>query len=111
MKSREEILGTDDLTTEAVPCPEWGSDVVVSVMTLEGRDAWKALAEKFPGPKYGAAVLVVACARNADRTPLFTEDDVPAVAAKAAFVLERLARAAMKLNKLGAGNQEELQKN
>ena len=41
--SRDQILSVNDRKTEVVTVPEWGGDVIVSVMSGEQRDAYESM--------------------------------------------------------------------
>jgi hypothetical protein len=113
---RDQILASKGLGPVAVPCPEWGEGVVVHVhpLTADQRDALEeestelaAQAEFAPGAgrKRLHARAVVRAARDAEGKPIFRLEDVEALAAKDARVLDRLYRV---VDRLSAVSEEEV---
>lgn len=100
--TREAILGAPDLKRETVAVPEWGGDVLISMMTGAQRDAWEQ--SLVSGGKADVsnvrAKLVAACAVTEDGKPLFRPEDVYALGLKSAIALERCAKVAQRLNGL-----------
>lgn len=116
--SKEQIFAASDLTTESVDCPEWGGAVLVRSMTGTQRDAYEqSLMKRDDAGGFVVdtdnmkAKLVVATVVNDAGTPLFTNDDIAALAAKNAAVIERLATVATRLSGLGKQATEEAAKN
>ena len=112
MLTREEILAAKDLREEIVDVPEWGGTVRIVTMTGAERDSFDALlAEKRVGDSVDIRgirpylVLLTAHGENGER--LFTEKDLPALEAKSGIVIERLAKAARKVNALTDAELEE----
>ena len=113
---RSKILASPGLTPVAVPCPEWGADVVVWIHPLTGdqRDALEeestelAVAEDFApgsGKRRLHARAVVRAARDGEGHPVFTLDDVEALATKDARPLDRCYRV---VDRLSAVSEEEV---
>ena len=113
---RSKILGSKGLPPIAVPCPEWGTDVVVWIHPLTGdqRDALEeestelAVAEDFApgsGKRRLHARAVVRAAKDGDGRPVFTLDDVEALATKDARPLDRCYRV---VDRLSAVSEEEV---
>ncbi len=102
--SRDQILKAPDIQTEAVPCPEWGGDVLVQGMTGAQRDIYTSMLVDQDGKpranirNAAAAKLIMLCAVDEDGTPLFSEADVAALNAKSAATLERVAEVALRLS-------------
>ena len=99
---RERILASSGLAPVAVPCPEWGEDVVVHIHPLSGDDrdgleeeSTELASESGYTPGAGRKRLharaVVRAARDAEGKRLFQLGDVEALAAKDARVLDRLS--------------------
>jgi hypothetical protein len=117
--SRAEIESANDIRTEIVSVPEWGGDVAVRQLTGAERDAFEAgLVRTTPDGKREpdlsqmTAKLVAACMVDGvtgDR--LFSDSDVERLASKSATALRRVFDAAQKLNGMGAGAVEAVEKN
>lgn len=110
--TREQILAADDIKRQAVKVPEWGGDVFVKVMTGEERDAFEldTLAEGRDRRNIRAKLLArCLCDDNGKR--LFTDAEIAALAAKSGGALNRLFDVAIKLNRIGNDEIEELEKN
>ncbi len=108
--SREQILAADDLRRVKMEVPEWGGVVFVSTMTAADRGAFEAANEGASAQAIRERA-VAATVTDASGARLFTDDDVEALGAKSAKVLERLALAAFRLNGITDGDVEELVKN
>ena len=113
---RSKILASKGLAPVPVPCPEWGADVVVWIHPLTGdqRDALEeestelAVAEDFApgsGKRRLHARAVVRAARDGEGRPVFTLDDVEALATKDARQLDRCYRV---VDRLSAVSEEEV---
>jgi hypothetical protein len=113
---RDQILASKGLGPVAVPCPEWGDGVLLYIHALTGdqRDALEeestelAAASDFApgaGRKRLHARAVVRAARDAEGKPIFRLEDVEALAAKDARVLDRLYRV---VDRLSAVSEEEV---
>lgn len=110
--TREQILAADDSKLEKVSVPEWGGDVYVRVMNGDERDEY----EEWSGVKDRGLVgvrgrLASLCIVSEAGERLFTEADIAILGKKAASALERIVSAAMKLNRLGKDDVEDLAKN
>jgi hypothetical protein len=114
MLTRAQILAADDTRRETVQVPEWGGEVLVSVMSGRQRDLWEAsMAGQDPETimRDARAKLVAACVIGEDGVPLFTKDDVDALSAKSSAALDRVAKVAQRLNRIGAKDIEDLKGN
>lgn len=114
MLTREQILAVDDLQTETVQVPEWGGEVVVSVMWGDARDEWEASLRGTDDKmmtKGARAKLVACCVVGEDGNLLFTIEDVVKLGRKSARALDRVASVALRLNKLTDKSVEELKGN
>ena len=111
--NREAILNVKDTHQEVVDVPEWGGSVCIRAMTGAERDDFRAAIEgaetslvgKFEAPLLALTLVDVEGKR------LFTIDDVEALRAKSAAVLDRLAQIALRVNRMSDGAQEEAAKN
>ena len=113
MLSREAILLAQDLKRERVHVPEWGGEVLVRTMTGAERDefeAWLAANKErgYVGLRARIASLTV-CDEDGKR--LFTAADIPALEAKAAGALARIADTATRLSRLDREALEDAEKN
>lgn len=111
--TREQILHADDIKKEIVPVPEWGGEIQITTMTGFGRDAWETqISGKGEGKdKNLRAKLVAATAIDAEGELLFQEKDVVELGKKSAAALDRAFEVALRLNKIGPSDVEELAKN
>lgn len=116
--TKDAILAANDLTTETVSCPEWGGDVIIRSMSGTQRDAYEqSLMTRDEAGQYKVDTenmkvkLVVFAAVDDAGNALFTAADIPALSAKSAAVIERLAIVATRLSGLGKQATEEAAKN
>lgn len=107
--TRDAILAAPDRPLEAVEVPEWGGTVYVRTMGADERDAFEErLGDQAKGLRGMRALLAVLTLCDAEGARLFTEDDLPALSAKSAAVLDRIAETAMRLNGIGAKDERAL---
>lgn len=112
--NRNQILEAKDIKTEIVDVPEWGGSVMVKLLTGKERDEFEAssLDSKNNFKKDNIrAKMVLKCAINEDFTPMFSPADLDSLGAKSSVALDRVFWAAMKLNKMGQTEIDELVKN
>ena len=113
--SREQILAAQDMTRVEVAVPEWGGSVFVRTMSGTDRDAFERFAsdqvKEGNAGKGLRAYMVSLCAVDDSGAHLFTADDVAALTEKNGAALERIATAAMTLNKLLPDSVEAAAKN
>lgn len=116
--NRAAILAANDLSTETVDVPEWAGAVIIRSMTGAQRDAYEtSLLTKDASGRYTIdtenmrAKLVIFTAVDETGTPLFTLDDLPALASKNAAVIERLFSAAQRINGLSKDAVADAEKN
>lgn len=115
MLSREEILNAQDLKAIEVKVPEWGGSVLVRMMTGTERDHFER--EQYELSKIGKlgdnarARLVARVVVGEDNKPIFTSDDVTKLGERSSAALERIVRAASRLNKLDVTEVEQVAKN
>ena len=116
--SKDDILGMDDIPMEEVVVPEWGGKtVVVCGLTASGKNAYEASLVEIRGQsrrvrlENATAKLVIRCAVNRQRQPLFSEGDIERLGTKSAAALERIARVAQRLSGMTQADVEDLVKN
>lgn len=112
--NRNQILEAKDIKTETVDVPEWGGEVLLKLLTGKERDEFEASStDRQNNLKKDniRAKLVLKCAINEDFTPMFQPADLEALGAKSSTALDRVFWVAMKLNKMGQTDIEELTKN
>lgn len=115
--NRDQILEANDLNTETVAVPEWGGDVIVSAMTGEARDAWEQSLVTAEGGKARTnlanirARLVVATVVDEAGNRVFSDADITFLGRKSGAALERVCKAAQRLNALTAEDVEQLKGN
>ena len=111
--NKEAILGAKDTHQEVVHVPEWGGSVCIRAMTGAERDDFRAAiegAETSLVGKFEAPLLALTLVDEEGKR-LFSIDDVEALRAKSATVLDRLAQIALRVNGMSAEAQEEAAKN
>lgn len=116
--SKAAIFAANDLTTQSVDVPEWGGSVLIRSMTGAQRDAYEtSLLKKDDAGKFIVdtddmrAKLIVFTAVDESGAALFTADDIPALSAKSAGVIERLFVVAQRLNGLSRDAVSDAEKN
>lgn len=106
--SRDAIRNAEDLKTETISVPEWGGDILITELSGHGRaqvmdehEKSKAIA---PGARSIALedALIIACLVDNTGAPIFTAADAEWLRSKNGVVRDRIAKAAMKLNGMGA---------
>lgn len=114
---RDAILNADDVTTELVPVPEWGGDVLVKGLSGTERDEYEASCTQIRGKSQVPvftnirAKLVARAIVDENGERVFTPQDVAALGKKNGAVLDRLFDVAAKLSGLSDDDVEELAKN
>lgn len=121
--SKDMIIAAKDIKTEVVAVPEWGGSVTVRTMTGADRDDFEA---SMTASKTGAdgvvnqernlsnfrARLCAMAMVNIHGKLLFPNpEDVEKLGQKSSKALDRVMKAAQKLNGIGADDVEELTKN
>jgi hypothetical protein len=116
--SKADILAASDLTTQTVEVPEWGGAVIVRSMTGAQRDAYEAtLMTRGDDGKLSVntdnmrAKLLLCTLVDEQGNPLFTADDLTALAGKSAGAIERLSVIAQTLNGLNRSAVDDAAKN
>lgn len=113
MLSKDQILNAKDIKVEEIDVPEWGGSVFVRVMSGKERDAFERTIDDSAGNKREnfrarLAALVISDDKG---SRLFDEKDIASLALKSALALDRVCKAGMHLNGVGADEVEELEKN
>lgn len=108
--SRAQILAADDRRIEPVKVPEWGGEIHVRAMTGRERGAFDEHLSELNFNDY-RALLVVACACDAEGKRLFGDDDVEQLTLKGAGALTRISDAAARLNGLREQDVEAIEGN
>jgi|SRR6267154_1246396 len=116
--TRASIISAADLRTEVIEVPEWGGAVTIRTMTGVDRDAYEASSIITDGNGKRRvdmtnmrAKLVALTVVDDAGAPMFTLRDVDAIGAKSAAALDRIFRAAQRLNGLGADDVVAAEKN
>lgn len=112
--TRAAILAASDLPTRDVAVPEWGGTVRVRTMMARDRDAFEMrlrdAAKDGSSPNF-RAFFAAMCIVGDDGEPVFTPDDVEALAAKSGEALGRVYDAIIGLNLLASSHVEAAAKN
>jgi len=111
-KTREEILGTEDLKVEDVWVDAWQTFVRVRTMPGQDREVWeqRMLKQRESGNMENLRASLVAMTAVDDSGALLF-DDVAALGRKSAQALDTLFTAAQTLNKLTEKDLQETEKN
>lgn len=120
--SRDGILAVSDLTTETVPVPEWGGEVIIRGLTGDELDAYQASRRQFRNagtPQQeliyvqdnARASLLAKCLVDEDGERLFTDQDAGELGQKNGKVLDRLYDVAARLSGLSGEEQEAMEGN
>jgi len=116
--TRDDILKIDDLKREHIDIPEWGGSIYVRELTGAERSElfalWKEDANDEKQVQDSFAIIVntvrlAACAE--DGKQLFNFDDILLIRNRNAKILDRIYKAAARLNGFGADGIEEAKKN
>ena len=118
MLTRESILAAQDLKTESVAVPEWGGEVMIRVLSGAQRDRLDAFLArtldkdgKLKDPTGMRTLVCVLACCDAQGAALFKPEDVDALKAKSSAALDRVFKAAAKLNGLGDAGIEDAREN
>lgn len=107
---RDKFLAPVELAREPVEVPGLGVTVFVRVMTIGEMERFEAARSAAPpGSLQALMVAYTACDEAGDL--LFTEADVPALAARPVGSLTKVVDAALKLNTLSAEAVDAAEKN
>jgi hypothetical protein len=108
--TRAEVISSDDLRRELVAVPEWGGSIMLHTLSVAERLALAELAKSETGGQFGLR-LVIASAIDEDGNRLFGEGDMAALANKSHAAVERLVRAAVRVNAMAGDDVETAAKN
>lgn len=110
---REAILGAKDTHQEVVHVEEWGGHVCIRAMSGAERDDFRAAIEGKDASLVGKfeAPLLALTLVDEEGKRLFSIDDVEALRAKSARVLDKLTQIAMRVNGMTEEAREEAAKN
>lgn len=111
--SKDAILSANDSGMLKVAVPEWGGEVFIRVMSVGERDAYENdwVVNKHKGVSDFRTKFLARCLCDESGKRLFSDDDIPALAAKSARVMCRLWEKAMAHNALSDSDVDELAKN
>jgi hypothetical protein len=96
MLTREQILAAS-IEREILDVPEWGGEINVRGMTGTERERFELAAQKRSDCILRALVAAM-CVCDGDGKALFTQTDVPALAANSAAALDRVFDVAVRLS-------------
>lgn len=121
MLNREQILSAKDRAQQVIEVAEWGGDVTITALSVRDRSLvlaqWARLAAE---QKDGDPVrlmadiklnLVALSITDPDGVPLFSLDDVAALATKSESVIGAIADAVIILNRFTVSATEDAAKN
>lgn len=110
MSLRESILAADDLPLVPVEVPEWKCTVYIATLNTHERELLEArhLVDKV---RFARERFIIATCCDENRNFLFTEADIEALGKKSAVACDRLFDVAMRVNKLGKDDVDDLKKN
>ncbi len=107
--TREAILEAQDLKRKTINVPEWGGEVIVTEMTVARRlEFEKRLTDD---EDLMRQLLVAFCAVDEAGELLFTLEDVQALGKKNFKAIHKVSEVALRLNRVGAVQERELQEN
>ena len=112
--SREAFLKPVERRKEDVPLPELGNGTVIPVwgMTVRERNAFEARSNRNKTTRRQTREqIVIACCRDDDGKPIFTEADVAQLGDQQAAMVERIINVAMRLSGFTEDDVEQLAKN
>ncbi len=122
MLNRDQILNAKDRAQEVISIPEWGGDVMITALSVRDRSLvlseWARLgtAQKDGGDPAVAMLeiklrLVALSVTDAEGVPLFSLDDLTALATKSNQAIGVISDAAITLNKFFVSATEDAAKN
>jgi hypothetical protein len=107
--NRRDILNSGR-KVEAVDVPEWGGTVHLKVLSVAQLVAFMEAKDKLNVFEHFPLLISMSACDEAGNL-LFGPDDLVALKEQGFEVLRRLGQAALKLNRIGPGDDEELAKN
>ena len=122
MLNREQILGAKDRAQQVISVAEWGGDVTITALSVRDRSQvlaqWARLAaeQKEGGDPVRLMSdiklnLVALSITDPDGLPLFTLDDVTALATKSDAAIGAISDAVILLNRFSVSATEDAAKN
>lgn len=117
--SKADIFGSNDLTTETVPVPEWGGAVIVRMMTGSQRDLYESsLMKRGANGSYEvdtvnmrAKLIAYTVVDEAGALVFDPVADLAELTGKSASALERIFVVAQRINGLAASSTADAEKN
>ncbi len=111
--SKADLLKPDALKRELVDVPEWGGSVWVQEMSAGNRDRFdKWITSQASSDMYGMRLRVCIHTVCDEKGKLmFSDLDIPDLAAKSGRAIKRLSDVGLRLSTLGEDDHEELVKN
>lgn len=120
--TKADILAVEDRPTEDVDVPEWGGEVTIRALSGAEREKWELSMAKLSVGKDGELTktptlegstvrLLALSIVDESGEPMFTKADIAGLAAKSATALDRVSKAAMRLNGLSDEAVEDEAKN
>lgn len=109
MLNKDDILNADDLNTDVIEVPEWGGEVTIQALTGATREQFELLyadEEKANDPNIRASLAMLSIVDDAGQL-MFEQADVIRLGKKSFKALDRVFRAAQKLNGLGGIEEDE----
>lgn len=94
-KTKDQILKINDLKTERVNIPQWGTDIFVKAMTSQCKDIFEV---KYAKSNNIRAAYAVFCVCDKDGKLLFDESDIDALGGKSASALSKIFDVATRIN-------------
>lgn len=94
------IREASDLKYLEEQVPEWGGVIRLREMAADEALRFTELMAAGDAAKDGMYLIIVACACDADGNLLFTAEDIPMLKTKNLRVLNRVQRAALKVNSM-----------
>lgn len=104
-----EILSAPDVQTEEVPCPEWGKPILIRGLRAFEAAEFLALNKENRGD--ASAYMFIMSVINPDGSQAFSVADLEVIKKKSLSVVNRVQRAAMRLNGIGQDKEMEAAKN
>lgn len=118
MLTKEQILAANDLETVPVDVPEWGGEVLISMMSGSARDEYEQSLFKFQSdgtakPDYtnSRAKLLAVCLVDENGNRLFTSKEIEILGKKNSKVLDKLYAVADQLNAVSVDGIKDQAKN
>lgn len=112
--SATDIFGADDLESTKETVPEWrgpdGEPGTIILRQLSAEESISMNEEIEKAPKDGMFIILVRCAVDENGAQLFTSESIPALRKKSMRVLNRLQRAALRVNSMTTATEVALKK-